>query len=392
MKTTTVRLIIPLAVIVGAFLSFFAASGTAAQASAQATKAATVSATQAAKSDKICSGELPIVGKGPNGETATPLSALSLTPQDEEKIRAGTFKVAIAMHYLGDDWPQLQVKGITETLAKYNIKVIAVTDGELKAEKQTADIENLIQLKPDLIFTIPVDNDGLAGVTKKIGQNGIKLVLIDSKPTGLEPGVDYLGLGASDNYAIGASAAEIIAKELNGKGKVAVLRWGFHVFQTEQRRLGALDTFKKYKDIQIVFDEDVNSAEAAGAVCENVLTKTPDTNAFWTAWDGPGTSCTQAVIGMGRKDVVVTSVDLSRNSGLQIAKNTPFKGTAAQHPYDQGVAEAMIALYAFAGKKPPTYVVVPGRTVTRDNIVCSMEAVFHEPPNQEFISLAGPQK
>jgi ribose transport system substrate-binding protein len=164
------------------------------------------------------------------------------------------------------------------------------------------------------------------------------------------------------------------------------------VFQTEQRRLGALDTFKKFKDIQLVFDEDVNSVDEARAVCENLMTKNPDTNAFWTAWDGLGTACTQAVIGMGRNDVVVTSVDLSRNSGLQIAKGSPFKGTAAQHPYDQGVAEAMIALYGFAGKQPPAYVVVPGRTVTRDNIVCSMEAVFHEPPNQDFINLAGPQK
>ena len=33
----------------------------------------------------------------------------------------------------------------------------------------------------------------------------------------------------------------------------------------------------------------------------------------------------------------------------------------------------MIALYALIGKQAPTYVVIPGRKVIRDNIVCSME-------------------
>ncbi|MBC7812219.1 MAG: substrate-binding domain-containing protein [Burkholderiales bacterium] len=340
----------------------------------------------------ICSGELPIVGTGPNGETATPLADLALTEEDEATIRAGDFNAAIAMHYLGDDWPQLQVQGITDTLAEYGIEVIAVTDGEQQAEKQIADIESLIELQPDVIFTIPVDNDALANVTQQISDSGIQLVLIDSMPTGLEPGVDYLGLGASDNYAIGASAAEIIVEELGGQGKVAVLRWGYHVFQTEQRRLGALETFAQYPDIEIVFDEDVNSVEESATTCENLLTRNPDINAFWTAWDGMGTACTQAVSGMSRDDVVVTSVDLSRNSGFWIARGSQFRGTAAQHPYDQGVAEAMIALYAFAGKEPPRYVVVPGRTVTRSNVVCAMDAVFHESPDQEFIDLAGPQE
>lgn len=343
-----------------------------------------------ASAGEECPGEMPIVGKGPNGEEATPLSELSLTAADEAKIREGKFKVAIAMHYLADDWPQLQVKGISETLGKYGVEVIAATDGELKAEKQIADIESLIELKPDIILTIPVDNDALAAVTKKVVDSGIRLVLIDSKPTGLEPGKDYLGLGASDNYAIGAIAADVIGEELSGKGKVAILRWGNHVFQTEQRREGALETFKsKYPDMEIVFDEDVHSVEEAATVCENLLTKDPDIKGFWTAWDGMGTACVQTVVSMGYKDVVVTTVDLSRNSGLLIAKGSPLKATGAQHPYDQGIAEAMIALYGMAGKEPPTYVVVPGRRVTKDNILCAMEAVFHEPPPQEFAEAVG---
>jgi len=340
----------------------------------------------------VCSGELPVIGKGPNGEEAVALSEMSITPEEAAKIKAGNFEAAIAMHYFAADWPQLQIKGITDTLEQYGVKVIATTDGEMKAEKQVSDIESLIQLKPDVILTIPVDNDGLAAVDKKIQEAGIQLVLIYSKPTGLEPGKDYVGLGAADNYANGAAAAEIIGEALGGKGKVAILRWGFHVFQTEQRRDGGLATFaEKYPDIEIVYDDDVNSVDEAATLCENLLTKNPDIKGFWTAWDGPGGACAQAVMGMGRNDVVVASIDLSQDSGLMIARGTVFKGTGAQHPYDQGVAEAMIALYALAGKEAPPYVAIPGRKVVRENVVCSMESVFHAPPSQDLIDAAGPQ-
>ncbi len=47
------------------------------------------------------------------------------------------------------------------------------------------------------------------------------------------------------NYANGAAAAEIIGDALDGKGKVAILRWGFHVFQTEQRRDGGLPRLRR---------------------------------------------------------------------------------------------------------------------------------------------------
>jgi drug/metabolite transporter (DMT)-like permease len=46
------------------------------------------------------------------------------------------------------------------------------------------------------------------------------------------------------------------------------------------------------------------------------------------------------------EDIVVTTVDLSKESALIIAQDGNLKGTGTQHPYDQGVAEGMLALYA----------------------------------------------
>ena len=53
----------------------------------------------AEEAEVACSGELPLVGKGPNGEEPTPLSELSITPEEAAKIKEGNYKAAIAMHY-----------------------------------------------------------------------------------------------------------------------------------------------------------------------------------------------------------------------------------------------------------------------------------------------------
>jgi ribose transport system substrate-binding protein len=340
-----------------------------------------------------CTGELPVLGKGPNGEDAIPLSQMSLTDAEKAKIKAGNFTAAIAMHMMNTDWPVLQVAGIKSVLEPLGVKVVAVTDGQLKAEKQTADVESIMQMKPDVILAIAVDNDPMAPVFKRAAAAGFKMVMIDTAPTGLVPGKDYVGLGAADNYANGALAADEMATRIGGKGKVAILRWGLHVFQTEERWRGALETLKvKYPDVQVVYNDNVNSVDESASTCENLLTKDPDIKGFWTAWDGMGTACAAAIKPMGKKDVVVTTIDLSTDSGLMIAQDSNLKATGAQHPYDQGMANGMLAAYALIGKAAPPYVVIPGQKVTRDNVVCGMQAVFHQPPSKDLVDAAGPQK
>jgi len=340
-----------------------------------------------------CSGWLPVLGKGPEGEDAVPLSAMSLTDDEKAKIKAGNFTAGIAMHMMNTDWPVLQVNGIKSVLEPLGVKIVAVTDGELKVEKQTADIESIMQMKPDIILAIAVDNDPLAPVFQKAAKAGFKMVMIDTRPPGLVAGTDYVGLGAADNYANGALAADEMATRIGGKGKVAILRWGNHVFQTEERWRGALQTLKvKYPDVQIVYNDNVNVVDEAASTCENLLTKDPDIKGFWTPWDGVGTACAAAVKNIGKKDVVVTTIDLSQDSGLMIAQDSNLKATGAQHPYDQGMANGMLAAYALIGKPAPAYVVIPGQKITRDNVVCGMEAVFHTPPSKDLVDAAGPQK
>jgi ribose transport system substrate-binding protein len=171
----------------------------------------------------------PLEGAGPNGEKPVGVEALAglITDEDAKKLREGNFTAAACFHFLANDWSQLQLKGIKDTLKKYNVKLLADTDGQLKIDKQIADYESVIQLRPNLIITIPLDRDATASVLRKAVENGIRLSFIDTVPTGFKHPKDYAGMGTADNYANGRVSAEILAEHLGGKGKVALLNYDY---------------------------------------------------------------------------------------------------------------------------------------------------------------------
>ena len=319
----------------------------------------------------------PLQGVGPNGEKPVGVDVLKglLTPADEAKLKNGNFTAVVAFHFVANDWSQLQIQGIKATLEKYNIRLLAVTDGQLKIDKQIADYESLIQLKPDLLITIPLDRDATASVLRKAVDAGIRLSFIDTVPTGFKYPQDYAGMGTADNYANGRVGAEILAEYLHGKGAVALLNYKYSMFHTAQRSQAARETFAKYPGIKIVAQQDVENPEEAASKTESLLIAHPELDGIWAVWDGAGMAAAAVIKNMSRA-TKVTTVDLSKDSAYSIASGGALIGTGAQHPYDQGIAETMIGLAALLGKPTPPYVLVPGEKVTRKSMPRSWYRVF----------------
>lgn len=324
------------------------------------------------------SGEImPLQGIGPNGETPVGVEAILdiLSPEDKLSLQQGNYTAAVCLHTTAADWSILQLKGIQAVLDEFNIELIATTDAEMKVEKQIADYESVIELDPDLMIVFILDADASAPVLRKAVEKGIKLAFIDAVPTGFSHPEDYAGMGTADNYANGQASAEVLVEYLGGKGKVAVINYISSLFHTDQRSEAAKDVFAQYPDIEIVAEQGVSGAEEAATVVENILIANPDLDGIWTVWDAPGMAAVGVVENLGR-DVKVVTVDLSEDTAYSIASGGAMLATGAQHPYDQGVAEAMIGVAALAGKDTPAYVLVPGEKVTKDSMERSWERVF----------------
>lgn len=322
--------------------------------------------------------EAEILSTGPNGEKATPATTLSLTDEEIEQVKAGGYKAAIVFHYAGNDWSSAQQKGLQDTFAKLGIEVVAVTDANFKPEQQVSDIETVMALNPDIIVSIPTDPVATAPAFKKAAEKGIKIVFMDNCPADMKAGVDYVSVVSADNYGNGVKAAEIMADNLGGKGKVGVIYYDADFFVTNQRVEAFIATIEaKYPDIEIVEKSGFEDPNKVTEVADAMLIKNPDLNGIFAVWDVPAEAVVAAAIAAGRNDLVITTIDLGNNVARMIAEGGMVKGLGAQLPYDQGVAEATLAAYALLGKEAPAYVAVPALAVTYDNILEAYKTVYH---------------
>lgn len=281
------------------------------------------------------------------------------------------------MHYAGNDWSKSQIDGLTTSFAKMGIEVIAVTDGQLKPEKQVADIETVLAKDPDVIVSIPVDPVSTATAYQKAADAGVKLVFMDNVPKGLDK-EDYVSVVSADNYGNGVVAADIMAEKLGGEGKIGVVFHDADFFVTQQRTEAFETTIKeKYPDIEIVARGGISEPSDGLEVASAMLTRNQDLDGIFGVWDVPTEGILAAARGAARDDLVITTIDLGTNVALNIAQGGMIKGLGAQLPYDQGVAEAILAGKALLGKETPPYVAVPALPVTRENVLDAWELVYH---------------
>jgi ribose transport system substrate-binding protein len=321
--------------------------------------------------------DLPVQDIGPNGEKAVSAKSLLLSEDELKKIKDGKFKAAIVMHYSGTDYMTAAVGAMENTFEKMGIEVVAVTDAQFKAEKQVNDIETVLAKKPDIMISVPVDAVSTASAYKKAVDQGVKLVFMDGAAQGLVPGKDYISIVSGDNYGNGALAADIMAEKLGGKGKVGIVFHDVNFFVTKNRS----DAFEarikeKYPDIEIVAKGGITDPNKGEEVASAMLTRNPDINGIFAPWDVPAEGVMAAARTAGRSDLIVTTVDLGTNVALSIASDGIVRGLGAQLPYDQGVAQAILAGYALLDKEAPAYVASPAIKVTKENMLDSWKLIY----------------
>jgi ribose transport system substrate-binding protein len=320
---------------------------------------------------------------GPHGESATPASQVQLTPQELQKIRGMNAKAAIVLHYGGNDWSNAQVDGLKHQFAAMGIKVIAVTDANNDPNRQVSDIETVLNKKPNIIVSIPTDPVATASAYKMAVDQGVKLVFMDNVPSGFKAGTDYVSAVSSDNFGNGVTAALLMAKKLNGKGKIGLIYHAADFFVTKQRYEGFKATIGKFPGIQIVSEKGVPGPDyttQAETAASAMMTRYPDLKGIWAVWDVPAEGVLSAARNNGREDIVVTTCDLGLTVAVAIHKGQIVYGLGAQRPFDQGTTEALLAGYGLLGKKAPPYVALNSLPVTQANVLNEWQTVYHKAP------------
>ena len=159
-------------------------------------------------------------------------------------------------------------------MAGQELNVEIIWKGALKEDDREAQIgvvENIITRKVDGIVLAPLDDAALRRPVDEAMQSRIPVVVFDS---GLQ-GENYVSYVATDNFKAGQVAGQYMAKLLEGKGKVAVLRYAEGSDSTTKREDGFLDALRTISGIEVVISNQYAgvTTESALKAAENLLAR-----------------------------------------------------------------------------------------------------------------------
>jgi ribose transport system substrate-binding protein len=328
---------------------------------------------------------------GPNGERASPTSALRLTPAEEAKVRAGQYTAALVWHENADFTTALTA-GARDVLDRLGIDVVAQTSANFDAARQKSDIETVAAKKPSVLLTLPVDPVVTASAYKAMARQGAKIVLLSSLPQGMEYGRDYVNLVTDDLFQMGKRAADALAAAVGDDGTVAYF---FHDapnhFVTNQRDEAFLKTITtNYPGIHVVAKQGIADVNQAQEQANATVLKNPElSGAYVTFSQPPAEGVLAALRANGNTGTKLVSLDLDEPLALDMAKGGHTFALIADRPYELGQAMATSAAYGLLGKTAPPFVVGPAMTVTRKNLVQAYRTSLHRSPPRSVAKALG---
>lgn len=333
-----------------------------------------------------------VVSDGQRGEKGVLGSTIQLTPEQVDKVKAGKFKVAISLGWLGDDWASEQLNGLKETFASLGIEVVAETNANWDDAKQISDLDSIAVLKPDLLVSIPLNGQTTAAAYKRIADAGTKVVFIDQAVDGMDPGKDYVSIVSSDNLALGMYIADELARAIGGKGDVAAMYFANDFYVTNLRYEGFVARLMaKYPDVKLVAAAGHDDPNKGQEVAQALLARYPNLNGLYGSWSIPamGAATAAQIAGLSPENFKIVCENFDQIVAANMAGKGFIAGISSQRPYDQGAAEAKVGALALIGESTPPYVVVPPLAVNRENLPASYKTIYrHDLPAEMSAALS----
>jgi ribose transport system substrate-binding protein len=307
---------------------------------------------------------------GPNGEDATPASALSLSARDVATIRAENATAALVWHE-ESDFTTAVTSGVRDVFQRLGIRVVAETSAGFDPAKQKADIETVAAKNPDVMLTLPVDPVITASAYKDVARQGTKIVLLSNLPRGMEHGRDYVSIVTDDLFDMGKRAADALAAAVGRHGEIGYFFRDANSYVANQRDQAFLKTITaNYPEIDVAAREGIADPNKAQEQANGMLVTHPDLDGTYVTFSQPvGDGVLAALRANGNPTTKIVSLDLDEPLALDMAKRGQTFALIADRAHELGRAMAKSAAYGLLGRQAPPFVIVAALTVTRSNLV-----------------------
>lgn len=275
--------------------------------------------------------------------------------------------IGITVGNLGNPFFVQVVKGAeakARELGGANVKVTAVS-ADYDLNKQSTQIDNFIASGVDMVLVNAADANAIAPAMARLKAAGIVAVAVDVAAKGAAATV------TTNNVEAGEKACGLIAETLNGKGDVVIMN-GPPVSAVIDRVNGCKAVLAKAPGIRILSDNQNGKGSREGGleVMIGLLTAFDHVDAVFTINDPQAIGADLAAKQLGRKDLIITSVDGAPD--IEAALKQPgnlVQASSAQDPFAMAQKAVEVGYQIMQGKPPAqTVTLIPAELVTRANV------------------------
>jgi ribose transport system substrate-binding protein len=294
------------------------------------------------------------------------LAAAAMAVSCERGEKSKGLDIALVTKALDSEWWQ-RVKSGAEAAARADPSVrlaVLAPEREVNIDQQVSILEDQITKHIAALAVAPAGVSEILPVLDKAKAAGIPVVIMDTDINWPDK-VAYVG---ADNRHAGKLAGEHIARLLDGKGKVAVIRGILGITTHEDRLAGFREGIAAAPGINLVAVQPANSERALGmSVMENLLTTHPDLRAVFATNDQMALGAVEAIAARGlTAKVRVVGVDATAEA-VHAIEDGRLAADVAMHPEALGQKSVEAAIRA-ARREPVEKKIETGETlVTKEN-------------------------
>jgi len=257
------------------------------------------------------------------------------------------YKIGFAQAQGGDNWRESMLKEMQREVSFNNEIAFYFRDAQANSQKQKEQIQELINLKVDLLSVSPHEIQPLNAILEKAYDSKIPIVLIDRRINSEK----YTAFIGASNYEVGQNAGKYTVALLKGRGKVLEITGLNTASPFIDRDKGFIDIISKNKGIELI--AKINDHEANfEKKLDSFIKKSKDLDVIFAHSDYIAKNVYQICKnnGVERKIRIIGVDGLSvEGMGMDMVASNQFKATVL---YPTGGQEAMRTAINILEKKP----------------------------------------
>lgn len=299
------------------------------------------------------------------------LGALAVLSVAASQAAADTTKpkVAFVSADIADPFFITQHCGASLAAKKYNVDLSWQGNSSFDVGQEVSIFNAVLTKKPDAIIVVPFNAAAFVEPVQRALKQGV-VVVANNAPLAKNIATrTYL----TAEFKLGELAGVGLAKQIGGKGKVALLAPETGLFTFDQRSAGFKSGIAKYSGIELVSTQYTGGdASKAAQKTAAILQAHPDLSGMFAVDTTDGEGAASAILAAGaRGKVRLISYDASPKEVADL-KEGVLQGMVAQDPYDYGYQAVTYAAQAVRKQvvfpKNPKPVVLGGVFIDKSNV------------------------